>query len=907
MRSLSIAIALVACACSTKTDGPEPAIQTVAPSPVCTAQADTVVSITGSGFSPIVGDALTSSPSVVMPQVFLDPPSGQPIEIPQANIATPDATGMRLDITIPAGLVAPAAAGEPAVSYSVRVRNPTGNEASAADALVIVPPPDLLSIDPTSGAIGRQAAITLTGTGFLPDMTVTLGSSPPVTATGVTVAADGTSATATFDLTGVAAGTYDVTVANVAGCSDTLAGAFTVYETHDFTIVGIDPPFGCACEPTSVTISSAAGFVSTPRVELRPAGQSGSVTLMTRVAFLDASTITAVVPAGLDLGLYDITVINPPSDGGVGSLPNGFRVVALPIARIEAIVPDRGSSLSNTPVVIHGENFRDPVKLELIDRSGNVDGVVASVTPTSATRIDTTFPTMNMTEDAYLVRVTNLDENTYSTYSSFVVGESGPSGNLHPFTAMPLLNQGRRMLGGAMARDDLGNTFVYAIAGDTGSTGTVLDTVEVSQLSKFGDLSPWRAIRAPNKLTTPRQAPAAVTVPIFDPAGSPFVPVKTYVYVTGGRNAGATVLGTVERAMVLRNADAPVVTSIAASTTPGTLAAGTWYYKVSAVLASSDPDNPGGETLPSDEAIITIGGANTSVDLAWNAVVANGTPAASYRIYRTAMVDGASQQELLIASVTDTSYTDTGASAGTEAPLPPGSLGVWRVQTATHGVRWGHQAAVIADSTGARFLHVLGGKSDATTGYLATIEVAPLDSAGQLGSFGTTGTTALPSSRAFFQLVIETVGNVSGYPGTARMYCIGGAGTPGIGGNGALDLLQYSDVGDTGTNGAWSTFSDGLTLQRAGAFAVLASEKIWVLGGAGMTTNTSFATLRTNGEDIGFDSAGDLAGPIQATGEAFPSGQARALGATVAGSGFIYFIAGSSDGSNATNTVYQTF
>lgn len=121
------------------------------------------------------------------------------------------------------------------------------------------------------------------------------------------------------------------------------------------------------------------------------------------------------------------------------------------------------------------------------------------------------------------------------------------------------------MLGGVSARDDLGNTFVYALGGDSGVTGTVLDAVEVSPLSKFGALGAWHAIRAPNHLTTARCAQRRHG-PLF--GTDPFVPVKTYVYVSGGRNATGSVLGSVERAMVLRNADAPKIMGIAASVRP---------------------------------------------------------------------------------------------------------------------------------------------------------------------------------------------------------------------------------------------------------------------------------------------------------------------------------------------------
>lgn len=882
-------------ACSSNTDGPTPTIALIEPAPICDAQQAITLTITGSGFSPAVIDALTDTPEVVMPRVvFVDDAGGPAIEAPPPGVSMPDASGASLTVVVPQNLLPPG-------SYTVEVTNPNGN-AGSTSGFVVHAPPDVTALNPSASAPDKVITLTLTGTGFQPGMTITLLATPPVVCASVVVAPDGLSASCMLDLTGVAPGTYDVAIDNGDGCTDTLPLAFTV--GNEFALTSIEPPFGCTCDDTSVTIGSAGAFASTPRVEMRPAGQGGPVTVMKRVAFVDASTLTAVVPAGLALGDYDITVINPPSTGGIGQLPAGFRVVALPIPRIDEVVPSRGSPQTSTPVTIHGREFRDPVKVELLDRAATVVAAVASVTPVSATRIDVTLPTAGLAEDAYLVRVTNLDEMTYSTWSAFIVGATGSSGNLHTFVSESPLTTGRRMLAGVSARDDLGNTFTYAIAGDTGATGVVLDTVEVAQLSRFGALAAWRQIRAPNQLTTPRAAPVAVAVPVF--GADPFIPAKTYVYVSGGRDAAGAILGSVERAMVLRNGDAPRLTSLAASATPGTLAQGTWYYKVSAVLAAADPDNPGGETLPSDEEILTLQAGAGAIDLAWSQVMVNGQPAAEYRIYRTAAVDGVSQQELLIATVTGTTYTDTGAAAGTEAPLPPGALGVWTVQAATHGVRWGHQGAVITDGTGARFFHLLGGKSDTASGYLATTEVAPVDALGQLGAFVTTGTTALPTARAFASLVVETASNVVGFTGVARMFLLGG-----VDAGGASSEAVFSSVADGGANGAWTQVSvagsgtSGNLGTRAGPMAVIASGKLFCLGGAGMATSTTFSNIRANGVDIPFATDGAIGSPIQSTASAFSAG--RALGAAIIGSGFIYFVGGTSDGSDAVDTTFQTF
>lgn len=687
-----------------------------------------------------------------------------------------------------------------------------------------------------------------------------------------------------------------------SGTTSSCDGSLGIFDaaTHAITATSVDPPFGCACADTIVTIHSSSGsFVSTPRVEMRPTGQASPVTLMTRVAFVDSSTLTAVVPKGVPVGPYDVTVVNPPFDGGVSnSVP--FSVVSKPIPTIAGMTPNAGDPLSaGTPTSIYGNDFRDPVKVELIDRSLSVVATVNPVTPTTATQIDLTLPTSGMGEDSYLVRVTDLDEATSTTFSSFHV--ESMTGPLATPVAMAALGQPRRLSAAATARDDRGDTYLYVLGGDSGTTGdsgtggAVLGSVEVAKVSDFGVLEGWQT--SMNALTTPRDAPVLVAVPIFDTTSS-FIPVKTYLYATGGRDGAGAVLGSVERAMVLRATDAPQVTSITSRCDTGTLTAGTWYYRVSAVLDPNDPDNPGGETLPSDEAILTTGGG--AITLSWTAPTINGKPPVSYRVYRTATANGISLTEVLIATVQATTYLDAGATPGMEKPLFPGSVGAWKIQSSTHAGRWGHQAAVITDGTGARFLYVLGGKSDSAGGYLDSIESSPIDAAGGIGSFGSTGTTALSTARAFFSLVVETSARVPGYTGVARLITLGG-----VEGAGPSAELELSDVVNGGGNGAWSAYAGTGSLNAsAGPAGFIQRNLLVALGGATAATTTAFSNLTNLGRQVPFTSTGDLASPIQPS-TAFST--ARALSATVSSSGFAYVIGGSSDGTNAVGDVVQVF
>jgi hypothetical protein len=96
----------------------------------------------------------------------------------------------------------------------------------------------------------------------------------------------------------------------------------------------------------------------------------------------------------------------------------------------------------------------------------------------------------------------------------------------------------------------------------------------------------------------------------------------------------------------------PVLTLGTTATSGGTFAAGTYYWKVSAVNASGG----GGETLPSNE-VSAVLAANGTQALSWGAVAG----AASYNIWRGTTAGG---ENVLVATVTGTTYTDTG-SAGT--------------------------------------------------------------------------------------------------------------------------------------------------------------------------------------------------------------------------------------------------
>lgn len=161
-----------------------------------------------------------------------------------------------------------------------------------------------------------------------------------------------------------------------------------------------------------------------------------------------------------------------------------------------------------------------------------------------------------------------------------------------------------------------------------------------------------------------------------DPGSFPSV-LKHLSYGRGSTSSPMGVAVTAESAnhrvfaQVTRKAPGPVTANVRQQSTPptspgattsataGTLPAGTYYYKVSAVLAN------GGETGASAEVSVALSGSN-SASLSWSAPSApHGQTISGYRIYRGTSANG---ETGYISVGALTSYTDTGASLTTATP-----------------------------------------------------------------------------------------------------------------------------------------------------------------------------------------------------------------------------------------------
>ncbi|MGG6461399.1 DUF3383 family protein [Solilutibacter silvestris] len=150
---------------------------------------------------------------------------------------------------------------------------------------------------------------------------------------------------------------------------------------------------------------------------------------------------------------------------------------------------------------------------------------------------------------------------------------------------------------------------------------------------------------------------------------------------------------------------APIANNPTTSTTGGTLAAGTYYYKITAIGAS-------GESLGSNEVSVVATGSTSSNTITWSAV----TGATAYKIYRGT---AAGTENVYYAPAgTATTYTDTNASS--TAGSPPSGTDISALMGLNSGQGGYLVGGMAAESMPAGVNAMLNASSDWYGLYIAT-------------------------------------------------------------------------------------------------------------------------------------------------------------------------------------------
>jgi hypothetical protein len=485
---------------------------------------------------------------------------------------------------------------------------------------------------------------------------------------------------------GLAPGPCTVTVFPGGTCASSPGNIITITSTLGIRVDRVDPPYIRNTINNGILIQGA-GFKPGATVLLTPlTAGNGESTLLRASAFLSVNTLQTVIPAGTPTGEYALYISNLDGTTGIcspattspGQTPCKVVVVCSEPPVIDAIVPgylDTSGSQSGVINTLYGTGFACCSTTSCSSSEGCCTGVgitqtctctrkavvsvecknwidgslfnrvvpATSVTARSPRIYDVALCGACISQDfVCVVRITNPD-GSYFDFSSVVTrlpsaklnkwrSFSDPTAVGYNPNAIVKLNIARRGAIGASAKVTSANAFVYAIGGDTGYLGGAMDTLEGLSLDKFGGGQAVTVLpfRLPRRLTF-----GAVSR------------IGRFLYYSGGWDAGLNCASDkVYRGEVLDPTKTPdpflEVTFKDQQLTGGGGSAwtpGVYFYRVAALFAPDDQNNPGGESLPgyllslslTAEALSSAGGSTASIKLTWDAI----PDAIGYRIYRS--------------------------------------------------------------------------------------------------------------------------------------------------------------------------------------------------------------------------------------------------------------------------------
>ncbi|MBN9391142.1 MAG: IPT/TIG domain-containing protein [Chloroflexi bacterium] len=206
---------------------------------------------------------------------------------------------------------------------------------------------------------------------------------------------------------GATAGSFP---ASVVATRDSITGSAGVVITLPApTITAISPVTGANNVTTTITISGT-NFAATPTVKL-------GTTSLTGVTLVSATRVTAVVPAGLAAGVYNLTLTNP--DNQQVSLTNAYTVVQ-PAPTVTAISPSTGANNIANTITITGTNFVATPTVKLGSTS------LGGVTFVSATKLTAVVPA-GFATGAFTLTVTNPDNQQATLANAYTSTLQAPT------------------------------------------------------------------------------------------------------------------------------------------------------------------------------------------------------------------------------------------------------------------------------------------------------------------------------------------------------------------------------------------------------------------------------------------------------------------------------------------------
>ncbi len=410
---------------------------------------------------------------------FGNPAGGTTVTITGSNFSTAGTTTVffgstqatTVTVISATTIVVVAPAGALGTAVNVAVVNPSGLSTTSVGAFAYVVAPTVTAISPTLGSAGGGTAVTITGSGFQPGATVTIGGAA---ATGVTVVS---STTITASSPAGTGGPVAVVVTNADGQSGTLANGFSF-----LTVTSVSPTNGPASGGRIVTVTGS-GFLSGATVAF--GGSSATVNS------LSSTQIVVLTPAHTP-GAVTVVVTNPGGQTASGSYT--FN----PPPTVSSVSPTSGPTAGGTLVTLTGSNF-------LSGATVTFGGATAtSVTVVSSTTITCVTPARPAGTSTIVV--TNADGQT-STLSGAYTYVPPPA----PTTVTPNVGP----TAGGTTVTIAGTAFVSGATVAFGGTAATVVTISSIQIV----------------VTTPAHAAGAVSVVVTNPDGQSGTVSGTFTYV----------------------------------------------------------------------------------------------------------------------------------------------------------------------------------------------------------------------------------------------------------------------------------------------------------------------------------------------------------------------------------------
>ncbi len=335
----------------------------------------------------------------------------------------------------------------PKGTYALRITNRDLQSVLATGAFVYNDTASISAVVPTAGAIAGGTDLTVYGSFFASDTTVTInGIDCPVVSGSVT------SSTLRCTTPANAAGTYSVSVVNPGTTAATLAGAYTYQEAP--TLTSVTPTSGPTVGGVPVTI---AGNYFRTGVVVTIGGTACTVTA------LSLTSITCTPAAATTSGAKTITVTNLDNQ-----TVTGLTYTHVPAPTFTSLSPAAVAVSGGTSITITGTGFQSVPAVKI----GTDDCLNEAFV--SATSITCDAPAK--TAGVYPLTVTNPDGQLVTTTTNVVT-------YLDPVTVTSISPSAGALLGGTNLTIAGTNFFAGAVAtigGTPCTTTTVLSAIAIS-------------------------------------------------------------------------------------------------------------------------------------------------------------------------------------------------------------------------------------------------------------------------------------------------------------------------------------------------------------------------------------------------------------------------------------------